>query len=595
MTVTVPARVPEAGRPGARRATLNNMAHIPVTSSRASFGRVLDHLGTTLLDIAAGQPDPAAEVSGVVIYDPLDEPALSAGALVLGVGVHGSAELVDLVDAIGTRGGVGLVVRAPAQADRAVREAVARTGTVLCTLTRGATWNQLAALLRSLLAEGDLQAADRETIGGVPAGDLFALANAVAALLDAPVTFEDRSSRVLAFSGRQDEADPSRVETVLGRQVPERYTRVLEERGVFRALYGGDRPVLVDPQSARVPEISVPRVAIAVRAGDDILGSIWVATRSPLSPAREQALLDSAKLVAMHLLRLRAGADVERRLRADLVATMLEGGPGAADAAARLGLAGRPVVVLAMGLPDASPEGARSLASLEAERQRAAEALALHLSAMQPGAAVALLGGVTYGIVPVPPGRCDADERVAAVARDFLERTGDRMPGLIGVGRVTADVAGLTGSRGDADRALRVLRSRSGSRRVARAADVHVDSLLLELGDLVGDDARPTGPIARLLGYDVAHGGVLVPTLRAWLDTFGDVIAAASAVCVHPNTFRYRLRRIAEVSGLDLDDADSRFAAMLQLRLLDAAPGRAGRPAPARRSGVTSRSTSSAA
>jgi hypothetical protein len=544
-----------------------------MTCSPASFGRVLDHLGTTLLDIAAGQPDPMVEIGGVVIYDPLDEPALPAGALVLGVGVHGSAQVAELIEAIGARRGAGLVVRAPAPVDAAVSEAVARTGIVLCELTRGASWNQLAALLRSLLADGDLQSGEQETIGGVPAGDLFALANAVAALLDAPVTFEDRSSHVLAFSGRQDEADLSRVETILGRQVPDRYTRVLEEQGVFRSLYGETRPVFVDAKFADVPQISVPRVAVAVRAGDDILGSIWVATKERLSPAREQALVDSAKLVALHMLRLRAGADVERRLRSDLVATVLEAGPGAADAAARLGLAGRPVVVIAMGLPDGTGGGALSLARQEADRQRAADALALHLSAVHSGTAVALLGGMAYGVVPVPSGRGDADERVAAVARDFLQRTGGRVPGMIGVGRVAADIAGLARSREDAERALRVLRPRAGPQLVARAADVHVDCLLLDLGDLIGADPPPEGPITRLLDYDSAHGGVLVPTLRAWLDTFGDVIAAAAAVRVHPNTFRYRLRRITEVSGLDLDDADSRFAAMLQLRLLDAGAG----------------------
>ncbi len=543
-----------------------------MTCSPASFGRVLDHLGTTLLDIAAGQPDPTVEIGGVVIYDPLDEPALPPRALVLGVGVHSSEQVAALIDTIGARGGVGLVVRAPALVDKAVRDAVARTGTVLCALSRGASWNQLAALLRSLLAEGDLQSSAHETIGGVPSGDLFALANAVAALLDAPVTFEDRSSRVLAFSGRQDEADLSRVETILGRQVPDRYTRVLEEHGVFRALYGGSRPVFVDAKFSEVPQLSMPRVAVAVRAGDDILGSIWVATKAPFSPVREQALIDSAKLVALHMLRLRAGADVERRLRADLVATVLEAGPGAADAAARLGLAGRPVVVLAMGPPDEPPGGALSLARREAERQRAADALALHLSAVHSGTAVALLGGMAYGVVPVPPGRGNGDERVAAVARDFLQRTGGRLPGLIGVGRVAEDIAGLARSRADAERALRVLRAGIGSQRVARAADVHVDCLLLELGDLIGADPPPAGPITRLLEYDSAHGGVLVPTLRAWLDAFGDVIAAAATVRVHPNTFRYRLRRISEVSGLDLDDAESRFAAMLQLRLLDASP-----------------------
>lgn len=536
----------------------------------ASLGRVLDHLGTTFLDIAAGKPDPAAEVGSVVIYDPLDPPPLPARALVLGVGVRGSEDVAALVAEVGASGGVGLVVRAPAPADETVQNAAASTGTTLFSLTRGASWNQLAALLRSLLAEDDV-ASGGETIGGVPSGDMFALANAVAALLDAPLTIEDRSSRVLAFSGRQDEADASRIETILGRQVPERYTWLLEEQGVFHALYGSDRPVVVDVRSGEVPEIQVPRVAIAVRAGDEILGSIWVATSQPLSPERENALAEAAKLVALHMLRLRAGADVERRLRADLVATALEGGPHAADAVTRLGLAGRHAVVIALGLPEDRPAAATSVARLEAERQRAADALALHLSAVQGGAAVALLGGVAYGIVPVQGGRDDADERVAAVAGDFLERTGGRVPGLIGVGRVARDAAGLTRSRADADRALRVLRSRGACQRVARAADVYTESLLLRLGDLAGPDAQaPTGPVARLLEYDQAHGGMLTPTLQAWLDAFGDVIAAATAMNVHPNTFRYRMRRITEVSGFDPDDADDRFAAMLQLRLLRA-------------------------
>ena len=142
----------------------------------------------------------------------------------------------------------------------------------LCSrLTRGASWAQLAALLRSLLAEGDVGvAAEPEMLGGMPAGDLFALANAVAALLDAPVTIEDRNSRVLAFSGRQDEADPSRVETILGRQVPERYARMLVERGVFGELNRSDRPVYIDSLPAE--GVLMPRVAVAVRAGDEMLG-----------------------------------------------------------------------------------------------------------------------------------------------------------------------------------------------------------------------------------------------------------------------------------------------------------------------------------
>src|SRR6185437_2288094 len=96
-----------------------------------------------------------------------------------------------------------------------------------------------------------------------------------------------------------------------------------------------------------LPTVTKARQAIAVRAGDEILGSIWAAVAEPLPPAREQAFIEAAKLVALHLLRVRAGADVERRLRAELVSILLEGGPGAADAASRLGLAGRACVVAA--------------------------------------------------------------------------------------------------------------------------------------------------------------------------------------------------------------------------------------------------------
>jgi DNA-binding PucR family transcriptional regulator len=113
---------------------------------------------------------------------------------------------------------------------------------------------------------------------------------------------------------------------------------------------------------------------------------------------------------------------------------------------------------------------------------------------------------------------------------------------VVGVGPVAEDTAGLPAARATAYRAPRVLRTRGGCR------------------------------VARLAEYDTAHGTNLVETLRAWLDSFGDVIAAAATVYVHPNTFRYRLRRLSQVGGLDLTDPEARFAAMLQLRVLAPPP-----------------------
>ena len=537
---------------------------------RASLRRVLDDLGHTLLDLVHGDVDTTGDVGGVVIYDALDEPAYPSRALVLGVGVE-LADIAPLMLDLAEHGAVGLVVRAPVELDEATRSAIDASGLALLGLARGATWVQLAALARSILAEGDIGEAERESIGGLPSGDLFAVANAIAALLDAPVTIEDRSSRVLAFSGRQEEADASRAETIIGRQVPERYARILTERGIFRDLYRDDRPVIVDPVILGAEGITTQRVAIGVRAGDEVLGSVWAAMDGPLTPQRAAGLRDAAKLVALHLLRLRAGADVQRRLSTELVGTALEGGAGAHEALARLGLVGQPVTVVGGALlRDEHPEqSVRAEQMLIADQQRFADALAVHLAAARPGAAVALVGDVAYGMFAATGDPVGAEERAVAMAHDFLARVGARMPAVVAVGPVSAEVGGIAQSRSAVDRILRVLRQSRTAARVARAADVQLVSLVLDLRDLSASRGEgPMQPIARLISYDEQHDAQLVPTLRAWLETFGDVTAASASQFVHTNTFRYRLRRVQEVSGLDLDDPDARFAAMLQLRML---------------------------
>jgi hypothetical protein len=531
--------------------------------ARASLGRVLDDLGATLLDLVHGDPDRPEPIGGVVIHDPLDQPALPAHALVLGVGLDSAVELIDLLGRLGTEQALALVVRAPVQAGAPVRRAADQAGICLLGLSRGVPWAHLTSLLRSLLAEGDVGVAEPESLGGLPAGDLFAVANAIAALMDAPVTIEDRSSRVLAFSGRQHEADAPRVETILGRHVPEQLRAFLSERGIFQELHRSQKPIYVEP----VPfgdGMSIPRVAIAVRAGDDVLGSIWAAVTGPLSEARAQAFADAAKLVALHLLRVRAGASVQRRIRADLLSTALTGGPGAGEALERLGLAGVALLVFGVAVTGEGRDGAVSATAAE-EQQRLADAFAMHLGAVHPRSAAALVGTVAYGLVPVPD---DGAERAVRLAQDFLDRVGERLRPVVGIGPVARDLAGLVYARSCTDRVLRVLRENPHGRRVAGLDDVQAETLLLEVRDQVavrGDG--PAGPLARLVEYDQAHGSTLVETLRAWLDAFGDVIVAAKAMYVHPNTFRYRLRRAAEIGRVDLTDAEQRFALMLQIRV----------------------------
>jgi DNA-binding PucR family transcriptional regulator len=53
--------------------------------------------------------------------------------------------------------------------------------------------------------------------------------------------------------------------------------------------------------------------------------------------------------------------------------------------------------------------------------------------------------------------------------------------------------------------------------------------------------------------------------LYEWLRHPGDPRAAAKELRIHPNTLRYRMRRMLEFTPLDLEDPDVRLALIVQL------------------------------
>jgi sugar diacid utilization regulator len=62
--------------------------------------------------------------------------------------------------------------------------------------------------------------------------------------------------------------------------------------------------------------------------------------------------------------------------------------------------------------------------------------------------------------------------------------------------------------------------------------------------------------VARIAEYDHQRSTSLLRTLEEFLRRRGNISATAEALYVHPNTLRQRLRRIGELSGLDLRKDD---------------------------------------
>jgi GAF domain-containing protein len=89
--------------------------------------------------------------------------------------------------------------------------------------------------------------------------------------------------------------------------------------------------------------------------------------------------------------------------------------------------------------------------------------------------------------------------------------------------------------------------------------------------------------VRRLAEYDAQRGASLVQTLEEYLRRHGSINQTAEALYVHPNTLRQRLRRIAELSGLDLGSDDwltiEIAVRMVRLRQALGAGGSPGEPA----------------
>lgn len=540
--------------------------------------RVVDALGSSVLDLMAGGAGIAREVLDVQILAPGEATDIDPGVLVLAVGPVGDEEVTTLVRALAGRSAAGLVVRTQLPLPQATTAADELELPVL-RLGAQASWSRVAEIVTGVLT-GSRQDGPGHDTAGLPWGDLFSLANAISALLDSPVTIEDPFSRVLAFSGRQDEADEGRVQTILGRRVPEHYLRMLEQRGVFRALRSSRAPVFVEALAADIK----PRVAIGVFAGDEPLGSIWAVTES-LTGERARALSESAQIAALHLLRMRVSGDVGRRLQADLVAGMLDGGARADAAAARLLPGAEAVRVLAIGpLPahgaaDRPADVELDVAAGERALQTLRDAVAMHFASGSPRAVAAALGGVVYVVIPAPgpsskagvaQGSDAALDPIATTARALAAGLSRQWDVAIGIGPAVAEFRDLPRSRQEADHVLRVLRAEHhrSELRVASLDEVQLPSLLMSIAEHDDRGLRTLDiPVALLADYDRENGTELARTIEVFLDAWGNVRQSADRLHVHENTLRYRIQRACEIGGIDLADPDQRLSIGLALRL----------------------------
>lgn len=477
------------------------------------------------------------------------------GYLVAGAEAAPNADSQFLIQVLAQQTGVAVSNARLHQIQRASAEAL--------TAANGALEDTVRTLRRGMQIHQRLTAVAASGEGSA------GIAEALHGLTGLPVAIEDRYGNLRAWAG------PDR---------PDGYPKPRQERReeLLRRLQLEERSVR---EGARVIALASPR--------PDVLGVIALVDPDDRADASDiMALEHGATVLAVELARLRGLADAELRLRRDLLHDLLTGtdDEGAYARAEALGYdlrqphrvvlvapeagtriasggASRPVTVHDPGGPVGPAEPA-STGGEEAPADAGGppdphQDRFLHAvrQALRDLRLTALLGRESGAVVILLPGEADWEALRQSVLR---EQGGGRA--RMGVGELYPQPSELPRSWREAQLALRLRNGNGGPDGATVYAELGVFRMFASLPDLEDVEGYATRWLRPLMSYDAAKGTELVQTLTTYLDHGGRYELTARALSIHRSTLKYRLQRIRELSGYDLNDPETHFNLQLATR-----------------------------
>lgn len=379
-----------------------------------------------------------------------------------------------------------------------------------------------------------------------PVDDIFAFCNRIAWQAGGPVLIHDSSWGVVAYSTLNQPVDDGRRAIIMRRSVPD---SVVEEEILSFAQRHFDSGV----ESFEVPAyegLQNRRVVAPVRMLGVHVGSIWIAeSAGPLHPDALAMARQAAKEASLYF-QLR---DDLRRTESDRFTRMLlEGTQDESLLAQYLGVprttAFRVITIWHGGIPDLRDQ-VREVSKVLAEQQPAA-----YLS-------IDCDECICFAFYS-PDSPSDVNESVRGFGSAMVSAD-ERL--LVGAGQLTTRLAHAARSKADADKVIAYLRRTPGDR-VASVNSLRAQITLMRLMEILDtqfeslpDSLRPL----TMLEQDDREEALR--TLDAYFSHPGNATDAARELHIHPNTFRYRIAKVADLLGVDLEDRDVRLLIELDL------------------------------
>jgi GAF domain-containing protein len=270
------------------------------------------------------------------------------------------------------------------------------------------------------------------------------------------------------------------------------------------------------------------RVAVALVAGGELLGSLV---------AEGSSEVDLARAVASHAAVAAKKIEViERLAEENQIKDFFEQLSGATVLGDLNARAAR------LGIDFAAPYVAVAAAPASEPFERA-------LARISPGSLHDRQGNATRAIMRVPP---------AGTRRliDAVQRLQSELAPEVAIGISNPCIGPGSFAEGFAEAAQALVGTGVLRPRVLAYDDLGAYKYLLRMSREQGGRDTHREAIAELALYDETHQTSLLRTLEEFLTRRGTIGATADALYIHPNTLRQRLRRIMELTGLDLRRED---------------------------------------
>jgi sugar diacid utilization regulator len=280
----------------------------------------------------------------------------------------------------------------------------------------------------------------------------------------------------------------------------------------------------------------------------EVLGALaMVDAERNATPYELFALEQAAMVLAMELSHRQRVLDVQLALERDLVDDLLAGLDDSVAVARgeTLGhdLTGPRCVVLVHWEDDSGDALLRAVDWVAAE---------LHLDAL-------VSRRDSVAVLVVDPGTWWSDRDRWLGLHDRIVAALGSPSAAMGVGGLARTPSELTRSHREATQALAIRTASRTPFGVTRFDELGVYRILA-----AGESRRDVEQFVRewlgkLIDYDAAHSADMVQTLAEYCESGGNYDRTAHALSIHRSTLRYRLQRIRELSGRDLNDVDARF------------------------------------